>query len=54
MKTSHRKLTKLITRTTASSNSVDRGQAVVKGSDKTWSTEKGVANHFSVSALRTA
>ena len=29
------------------------GQVMVESSDKMWSTEKGMANHFSILALRT-
>ena len=62
----HRKLTKLITRTTALSNSMtlwamlcratqDRW-VMVESSEKMWPThlKKGMANHFSIPALRTA
>ena len=59
----HRKLTNLITWTTALSNSVklwampyratqDR-QITVKSSDRTWSTGEGMANYFSILAMRT-
>ena len=60
----HRKLIKLITWTTALSNSMklwampcratQDGRVMVESSDKTWSTgEEGMANHFSILALRT-
>ena len=50
------------TRTTALSNSTKLshargathdGQVVVERSDRMWSLEKGMANHFSILALRT-
>ena len=58
----HRKLTKMITWTTALSNSLklwampcratqDRW-SIVEGSDKTWPLEKGMANNFSILELR--
>ena len=59
----HRKLTKMITWTTALSNSVklwatscraaQDGRVIVKRSDKMWSTGEGNGNHFSILALRT-
>ena len=59
----HRKLTKLITWTTALFNSVklwatscraaQDGRVIVKRSDKMWSTGEGNGNHFSILALRT-
>ena len=54
----HRKLTKLITGSTALSNSMpyrttQDGQVMVESSDKTWSTREENANHFSILALRT-
>ena len=59
----HRKLTNLITRITAFSNSrtlwampsraIQDGQVMVESTDKRWSMEKGMANYFSTLALRT-
>ena len=59
----HRKLTNLITWTTAFSNSMklgakpckasEDGQVMVESSDKCGPLEKGMANHFSIPAMRT-
>ena len=59
----HRKLTKLITWITTLSNSMklwatsctatQDGWVMVESSGKTWSTGEGMANHFSILALRT-
>ena len=59
----HRKLTKLITRTTALSISMELwdmpcratqdGWVIVESSVKTWSLEKEMVNHISILALRT-
>ena len=60
---SHRKWTKMITWITVLCNSMklwarpcratQDGWVMVESSDKTWSLEKGMANHFSILALRT-
>ena len=62
--TYHRKLTNLITGTTAFSNSMklwampcrttQDGRDVVESSDKIWSTGQGNANHFTILAFRTS
>ena len=59
----HRKLTKLITWITALSSSMklwampcratQDGRVTVESSDKTWSTEEELGNHFNIFALRT-
>ena len=58
----HRKLVNLITWTTALSNSMklshargatQDGRVMVERSDRMWSMEKGMANHFSILAFRT-
>ena len=62
----YKTLTSLITWTIALSNSMELrdepwhvgppkmdGWVMVESSDKTWSTGEGMANHFSVLALRT-
>ena len=59
----HRKLTNLITWTTALSNlmkllampcrDTQEGRVMVKNSDKMWSTGEGMTNHFNTLALRT-
>ena len=49
----HRKLANLITQTTALSNSMKVSHAVWKGLTECGPLEKGMANHFSILALRT-